>query len=168
MNQEFTEITSSISAKSKLSSYCFKRSILKVLCIITFAVLLILCVLQIANKSYNSALGKEASLNAPQCFGDCPCDNRRPQLKVNGRLNFDETVPQDLKVAFIADVRLGGDGEELYKLIKQENAEMAIIAGDLDYTDNPVAWSDQIDRILGEQYPIFATVGMSLSTSSTN
>jgi len=69
-------------------------------------------------------------------------------------------TPPGYKVAFIADQGLGvSDSEAVLNVIKNEGADMVIHAGDYDYSDDPDRWDDQINRILGADYPYFAAIG---------
>ena len=67
--------------------------------------------------------------------------------------------PADFKVAFLADQGLTNDSRAVLKLVKQEGASMVIHSGDFDYADNPSAWDTQINEILGQDFPYFASVG---------
>ena len=64
-----------------------------------------------------------------------------------------------LKVAFIGDQGLVGDGLSVLELIRDEGADFVIHAGDFDYLNDPAAWDAQIDATLGEGYPYFVSVG---------
>ncbi|MGH9862245.1 MAG: putative Ig domain-containing protein [Candidatus Acidiferrales bacterium] len=64
-----------------------------------------------------------------------------------------------LKVAFIADQGLGANPEAVLQLIANEGASLVIHSGDFDYTDNPTVWDQQIDSVLGENFPYFACAG---------
>ncbi|WP_146156256.1 metallophosphoesterase [Enhygromyxa salina] len=66
---------------------------------------------------------------------------------------------ENLRVAFIGDQGLGGDAVDVLDLIKDENAEFLVIAGDFDYDDDPSAWDEQTVDSLGEDYPVFAVAG---------
>jgi hypothetical protein len=44
-------------------------------------------------------------------------------------------------------------------LIQDEGAGAVIHSGDFDYQDNPAAWDGQINAILGDDFPYFASVG---------
>jgi len=69
-------------------------------------------------------------------------------------------TPPGYKVAFISDQGLGvSDSEAVLNVIKNEGADMVIHAGDYDYRDDPDRWDDQINRILGADYPYFAAIG---------
>ena len=67
--------------------------------------------------------------------------------------------PPNFKVAFIGDQSLGPDAEAVLTLILNEGADAVIHAGDLDYTNDAIAWNDQINDILGEDFPYFALAG---------
>jgi len=68
-------------------------------------------------------------------------------------------TPPNFKVAFIADQGLGPDSISVLQLIKNENAQMVLHQGDFEYTDNPNAWDGQINSVLGDDFPYFASVG---------
>jgi hypothetical protein len=44
-------------------------------------------------------------------------------------------------------------------LIENEGAQMLLILGDLDHENNPDAWEQQINDILGPDFPVFAAIG---------
>jgi hypothetical protein len=67
--------------------------------------------------------------------------------------------PDPVKIAFIGDQGLGPDPEAVLQLILDEGADAVVHSGDFDYDDDPAAWDDQINRILGEDFPYFASVG---------
>ncbi len=67
--------------------------------------------------------------------------------------------PSFFKVAFIGDQGLGEDAEAVLRLIKREGAQAVVHLGDFDYEDDPQAWEDQINKILGPNFPYFACVG---------
>ena len=69
------------------------------------------------------------------------------------------SVPENFKVAFIADQGEGSDAAAVLQLIKDEGANMVLHQGDFDCNDNPDGWDDQITSILGYDYPLFASVG---------
>ncbi|MFZ5891051.1 MAG: DNRLRE domain-containing protein [Myxococcota bacterium] len=68
------------------------------------------------------------------------------------------TVP-DLLVAFIGDQGANGNSDAVLNLIKAEGAAAVVHNGDFDYADNPTAWDDRINRILGANFPYFAVIG---------
>jgi hypothetical protein len=70
-----------------------------------------------------------------------------------------EDPPPELKIAFIGDQGLGGDAVEVLRLIRDEGAEAVVHQGDFDYEDDPAAWDEQIDAVLGSDFPYFASVG---------
>ena len=69
------------------------------------------------------------------------------------------TTPPNFKIAFIGDQGLGINSEAVLNLIKNEGAHAVVLAGDLDYEDNPLAWDDQLNRILGADFPCFTLIG---------
>jgi predicted phosphodiesterase len=73
-----------------------------------------------------------------------------------------EGPPPDFKIAFIGDQGTAKRGEkapEVLELIKAEGADALVHQGDLDYEGDPAAWEASIDRILGSDFPYFASVG---------
>ncbi len=70
-----------------------------------------------------------------------------------------ELPPADFKIAFIGDQGLGPAAQAVLQLIATEGADAVIHAGDFDYQDSPAAWDAQIDAILGEDFPYFASAG---------
>ena len=69
------------------------------------------------------------------------------------------TPPPDFKVAFIGDQGLTDDSKEVLRLIRDEGAEMVLHQGDFDYADSPDLWDQQINDILGPNFPYFASIG---------
>lgn len=67
--------------------------------------------------------------------------------------------PPNFKVAFIGDQGLGANAQAVLTLIQSEGAAMVLHQGDFDYLDNPDAWDQQINDILGSTFPYFASVG---------
>jgi len=70
-----------------------------------------------------------------------------------------QSTPPGYKVAFIADQGLGSDSEAVLNLILNEGADMVLHQGDFDYIESPNQWDNQINGILGKDYPYFASVG---------
>jgi len=68
-------------------------------------------------------------------------------------------IPENFKVAFIADQGLDTNAKAVLSLIKDEGAQMVLHQGDFDYANNPELWDQQINDILGEDFPYFASVG---------
>ena len=71
----------------------------------------------------------------------------------------DDLPPANLTIAFIGDQGLGPNAEAVLNLIKNEGADAVLHQGDFDYVDDPAGWEGQINRILGPDFPYFATVG---------
>ncbi|MGH7494261.1 MAG: DUF7594 domain-containing protein [bacterium] len=68
-------------------------------------------------------------------------------------------TPANFKIAFIGDQGSGRNGLAVLNLIKNEGAKAVVHSGDFDYRDNPRAWDDQINSILGTDFPYFASIG---------
>jgi predicted phosphodiesterase len=64
-----------------------------------------------------------------------------------------------VRVAFIADQGLGDDAAAVLDLVKAQEAQFLVIAGDFDYYDRPNSWDKQTTASLGANYPVFAVVG---------
>jgi len=75
-----------------------------------------------------------------------------------GSISF-HTTPPNFKVAFIGDQALGVDSVAVLQLIKDEGSDMVIHSGDFDYEDDPDAWDQQINGVLGPNFPYFASIG---------
>ncbi|NQU59037.1 MAG: metallophosphoesterase [Rhodospirillales bacterium] len=71
----------------------------------------------------------------------------------------DERVTQDLKVAFFGDQGLSPRSKAVLRMVKAEGAHMVLHLGDFDYADDAEAFEDQINRVLGEDFPYFAVIG---------
>ena len=69
------------------------------------------------------------------------------------------STPINFKIAFIADSNIGSNADRVLNLIKSENADMVIHAGDLDYGNNPQAFENNVNGILGANYPYFFSAG---------
>ena len=72
---------------------------------------------------------------------------------------FVTVPPPNFKVAFIGDQGLGPNSVAVLQLIKDEGAQMVLHQGDFEYTNNPNAWDQQINVVLGADFPYFASVG---------
>jgi len=69
------------------------------------------------------------------------------------------TISKNFKVAFIGDQGLGDNSIDVLQLIKDENTDMVLHQGDFDYENNPDKWDKQINDVLGEDFPYFASIG---------
>ena len=93
-------------------------------------------------------------------------DSERDSGADSGETTDDDTINEDVgpevesvTVAFIGDQGLDEDSEAVLELILSEGTDMVLHQGDFDYEDNPDGWDAQINNILGENYPYFASVG---------
>ena len=84
-----------------------------------------------------------------------------PPSPVSSRVQFrsQSQTPANFKIAFIGDQGLGQNAVAVLNLIKLEGAQAVLHSGDLDYVDNPTAWEDQINSVLGPDFPYFVTIG---------
>ena len=70
-----------------------------------------------------------------------------------------KSMPPNFKVAFIGDQGLGRGSRAVLEMIRGEGADMVLHSGDFDYRDSPDLWDEQINRILGDDFPYFASIG---------
>lgn len=84
----------------------------------------------------------------------------------NAKPAFQSIDPPEgrVKLAFIGDQSLDSpfwaDGPRaVLQLILDEGADAVVHQGDFDYDDNPEAWVQQIDDVLGPDFPYFVSVG---------
>ncbi|MBI2337477.1 MAG: metallophosphoesterase [Deltaproteobacteria bacterium] len=68
-------------------------------------------------------------------------------------------TPENFTVAFIGDQGLGSDSQAVLQLIEDEGADMVLHQGDFSYNDDPDTWDQQINDILGDSFPYFASIG---------
>ena len=80
-------------------------------------------------------------------------------LSASGQAADDSSTPPNFKVAFIADQGLGTGSAAVLELIRDEGAHMVLHQGDFDHADDPEAWDQQINDILGPEFPYFASIG---------
>ena len=73
----------------------------------------------------------------------------------------EKTIQTDasLRVAFIGDQGTGPGAFEVLNLIKNEEANLVLHQGDFDYEDDPNKWDNMISNILGDDFPLVATIG---------
>lgn len=75
-------------------------------------------------------------------------------------LAFAQTeTPPNFTIAFLGDQGLGPHSEAVLHLIAGEGADAVMHVGDFDYEDDPQAWEEQINAILGPDFPYFGLVG---------
>ncbi len=70
-----------------------------------------------------------------------------------------EPAPVNFKVAFFGDEGFGSDSVAVLNLVKNEGAQALVLLGDFDYNDNPAAWENQINGVLGANFPVLAVIG---------
>ena len=71
--------------------------------------------------------------------------------------------PPGLKVAFIGDSSVSPGAQAVLQLIRDEGADMVLAQGDLGYDErnpnSPLNWDSQINKVLGPNFPFFASIG---------
>jgi hypothetical protein len=71
-----------------------------------------------------------------------------------------DAPPANLKVAFTGDTDSSPEGEAVMQLVKKQGAQALVVAGDLNYEkSNAKAWEAQINKNLGEDFPVIAARG---------
>jgi 3',5'-cyclic AMP phosphodiesterase CpdA len=72
----------------------------------------------------------------------------------------DGTIPpENTRVAFFGDNQIQDASRDVLALIVSEGADFVVILGDFDYEDDPSAWHQQLDEVLGPDFPVFAVPG---------
>jgi hypothetical protein len=64
-----------------------------------------------------------------------------------------------VKIAMIADAGLNEASKRVLQLVKDEQCDMVLHSGDLDYQGNAEGFFRSVDEILGPKFPYFATMG---------
>lgn len=72
---------------------------------------------------------------------------------------YNNAGPSIIKVAFIGDQGIGADAVSVLELIRDEETDMVLHQGDFSYQNNPDLWMQQIDNVLGSDFPYFASIG---------
>lgn len=64
-----------------------------------------------------------------------------------------------VRIAFTGDQKTGANPEAVLNMIKAEKAEMLVVAGDFDYSDDPEKWDAMLTKVLGDTFPVVAAPG---------
>jgi len=88
------------------------------------------------------------------------CDDAANEISGAG----DGRPGESVVIAFIGDQGWEPAGQAdgpraVLQLVKDEGADAVMHQGDFDYLDDPAAWEQQIDDILGPDFPYFVSVG---------
>jgi len=98
--------------------------------------------------------------NAPDALCDCAYSRTDPLRNCfNGIPDPYETMPVNLTIALFGDQGLGSNSRAVLNLILNEGAEAALHVGDFDYVNDPVGWDNQINAVLGPDFPYFSVIG---------
>jgi hypothetical protein len=68
-------------------------------------------------------------------------------------------TPGSVTVAFFGDQGLSDNARAVLRMVVEENADLVLHQGDLDYADDPVAWDAMVTEELGADFPYFASIG---------
>ncbi|HSG80615.1 MAG TPA: metallophosphoesterase [Gemmatimonadota bacterium] len=90
------------------------------------------------------------------------CDEANPVSAPGG--DGDDPPAGTVTLAFIGDQGWEPAGQAdgpraVLQLIVDEGADAVLHQGDFDYLDDPAAWEQQIDDVLGPDFPYFVSVG---------
>ena len=80
-------------------------------------------------------------------------------LMSNGIIILETHDANEFVVAFIGDQGFVPSSFSVLELIKNEEAEMVLHQGDLDYENDPDKWDRMISNVLGDDFPYFAVIG---------
>jgi hypothetical protein len=69
------------------------------------------------------------------------------------------TPQTNVVIAFMGDQGNGSNADAVLNLIKNEGAQAVVHNGDFDYADNPTAFENRINAILGANFPYYAVIG---------
>jgi hypothetical protein len=73
--------------------------------------------------------------------------------------NAQSVPPPEYKLAFLGDQGIDDEAEAVLELVLAEGAEALVHLGDFDYDDDPQAWMDLLDSVLGPDFPVLAVIG---------
>ncbi len=96
-------------------------------------------------------------LNNSLCFNTR--HNNQPNCYFGGYPQISEPVPQNTIVALLADVGSTQNSGRVLQLIKENNADLVLHAGDLDYRDNPELWEMMVNELIGTDFPYYTAMG---------
>ena len=68
-------------------------------------------------------------------------------------------TPVNYKVAFIGDAGTSANSDAVLRLILREGSQAVIHAGDMTYTNDPLAFEAHVNGILGADFPYFWSAG---------
>ncbi len=67
--------------------------------------------------------------------------------------------PANVTVAYFGDQGFGEHARAVLALVRAEHADLAVHVGDFEYRSCPECWENQINEMLGSQFPYLAVVG---------
>jgi hypothetical protein len=69
------------------------------------------------------------------------------------------TPEANVLIAFIGDQGNSGNSDAVLNLIENEGAQAVMHNGDFDYANNPTAFENRVNDILGPNFPYYAVIG---------
>ncbi len=93
------------------------------------------------------------------CLLSCANSHQEETASEDTEEEPESSEVSEVKIAFIGDQGLGENAQAVLLLMQSEGADVVFHQGDFDYTDDPDAWDNQINEILGEDFPYLASIG---------
>jgi hypothetical protein len=95
-------------------------------------------------------------------FLACACDpdgrGTNPASTASSTEAGRDTGPSaELVVAMVGDMGKGDHGQAVYQRVLDEGADLLIILG--DFGDSPSTWSEKMNAMFGDSFPIFGVIG---------
>jgi len=81
------------------------------------------------------------------------------KLKTPLRFPPPTTMPANLQVAFLGDAGASDNQRKVLQMIKDWDADFVIHSGDFEYENDAELFENNINAVLGEDYPYFACLG---------
>ena len=136
-----------------------RKHILAVLIVLVLAALGVTLSLSTSAASFVISLEAEAgspgsstvTLNSPAASGGS-------FVRFGGGSSGASTTP-NFKIAVVGDSDISTNAKAVLNVIKNEGAQMVLHVGDFDYIDNPSSWNTQTTSVLGQNFPMMATIG---------
>jgi len=74
-------------------------------------------------------------------------------------LSRSSTSAAEYRIAFVGDSSASVSSSRVLQLVKQQNANVLVHLGDMDYRHSPALWFDFLDEQLGFEFPVVQVVG---------
>lgn len=104
--------------------------------------------------------GCGGTLNCGSCTSPATCGGGGvPNVCGTGTTTGGTSTPANFKVAFIGDTGSSSNFTQVLNLVKAEGAQLLLVQGDLDYSNNPSAWINTVNKVLGPSFPMISSRG---------